>query len=733
MRALALALPFALAATTLAQTPGSQLPPADPNKRQEFTLVHADKGGVDGDDVNAEGHIHAQFKGYDIYADRLTGNRSTQIFRLEGNARLKGEGSDVFGDVITVDFRVKTFKFEDGKAELSPETLKGHAKAPVFVTTQSGQGTEQRFTIGHGYVTTCDKEVPHSRFVARSTTVRPNRYMALRDARLEILGHTVFGVPYLVIPLIDEGTRYLPDVGQSPTEGYYVKTRFSTPLHGPDYFDTRLDYMTRLGTGLGADLHYGRKEREGKITAYTLLGPTISSTVTADHKQPIGSGQFLFNGTYQQHNYLTAPQSVLTNLRAQYVLPWDRGNSRLSWYRVGSDTSFFSTVTQSLSLSDSHSWSPIQSTQIDANLSRSESKSSFGSNTNSNRLDLRFASKTSLRTFDTDLLYQRSVPVGSTENFFSATDRTPMLTLRTDSSRLFGPRTGRTVPFKTDFSIGELADPASGGTITRMDYNLNSQRTERLGSTSLRWAGGFKQGLYSDDTAQYVLDYNLLYSIPFAPKSKIDIGYRNHRAFGFTPLSIDRTGRNDAFSADVSWTPVSSLQLSARTGYDVLQGDRGNVPWQLVSLVSTWTPSKLYRLRGFSTFDTVSHTWSTSRLDASYALNDFRIGLGTRYDGRRSIWAGTSLLLQGFKVGRTTFETALDWNGYRGRFDAQHLSLIYDLHEAELVVDYIDNDVGFRSGRQIAVFFRLKAFPTRSGFGSGTRGQAVGSVGGFGY
>jgi LPS-assembly protein len=443
----------------------------------------------------------------------------------------------------------------------------------------------------------------------------------------------------------------------------------------------------------------------------------------------LGAGSLILNASYQQQNYLTAPQSTLLNTRAQYVLPWLGGNSRLSWFRVGSDRASFSSVTENLAFSDSRPWGSALNTQLDVNLAKSQSSSG----TDSQRLDLRFSGHSDLRSLTADLMYQRSIPVGGSAGFFSATDRTPMLTLRTDSRRLFSPGVATLWPLRAEFSIGELADPASGGSITRMDFNVGVNRAERKGHSSLRWSGGFKQGLYSDDTAQYVLDYTVGWTYELGGRSRLDFGYRNHRAFGFSPLSMDRTGRNDACSMDFNYQLHPSLLLTARTGYDILQADRGNVPWQQVWLQTAWVPTKNLSVRTSSTYDTFSQLWSNARLDANYVLGDFKVGLGTRYDGRRSVWGATSLLVEGLRIGRTTLQTALDWNGYTQRFDAQHLSLIYDLHEAELVLDYMDNQVGFRSGRQIALFFRLKAFPTRSPFGSGTRGQAIGGGTGFGF
>ena len=713
--------------------PQNRLPTADPQKRQQFTLLNADDARFLDDDVELSGHVHAQYKGYDIFADKVSGNRQTKIFRLEGNARLVGKGSDVFGDVIVVDFDAETFRFEDGRARLSPEALKGEAKEDVFLTSTSGSGTVGLYNVAGGLFTTCDKPDPHFRITSRSTRVRPGRNVVLRDARLDVLGHTIFGFPYLVIPLIEDGRRYLPDTGQSPTEGYYVKTRFSTPIKGDDYFDTRLDYMSRLGTGVGVDLNYDHNDIDGRFEAYTVIGRQKGSTVSSRHRQALGAGQFIFDARYQQRNHLTAPQTTQVNTRAQYVMPWAQGTSRMSWFRVGNDRPNFSSVTQSLALNDSHRWDGTYSTRLDLNLSRAESRPSVGAGTTSQRLDVRFTGRGEFRTFAADLMYQRSMPVGDSTGFFSATDRTPMLSLKTDARRLLGPAAARSLPFRSELSIGELADPASGGNITRTNFDFVLNRTESKGRSSLQWNGRYNQGLYSNDTAQYVLDYGARWTYRFGDRSSFNMGYRNHRAFGFTPLSIDRTGRNDAFNLDVAWQAARTLQLTARTGYDILQSDRGNTPWRQLWLRSEWTPARSFQLRTSNVYDTFGQVWSSSRIDASYIEGDFRLGIGARYDGRRSVWGSANLIMQGLKVGRTTFAVAWNWNGFRERFDAQHYSLVYDLHAAEAVLDIIDNQSGFRSGRTIALFLRLKAFPTRSAFGSGTRGQAIGAQSGFGF
>jgi hypothetical protein len=47
-----------------------------------------------------------------------------------------------------------------------------------------------------------------------------------------------------------------------------------------------------------------------------------------------------------------------------------------------------------------------------------------------------------------------------------------------------------------------------------------------------------------------------------------------------------------------------------------------------------------------------------------------------------------------------------------------------------MVFEFSDSRVGFRSGRQVGLFLRIKALPGGSPFGQGTRGQSLIGLGG---
>jgi hypothetical protein len=113
-------------------------------------------------------------------------------------------------------------------------------------------------------------------------------------------------------------------------------------------------------------------------------------------------------------------------------------------------------------------------------------------------------------------------------------------------------------------------------------------------------------------------------------------------------------------------------------------------------------------------------------MDATWKTETFSLVAAARYDALRSRWANLNLLLDGIRLGRLKVSTLLLYNGFLNRFDARHLSFTYDLHCAEAVLQIIDTRVGFRPGREVLFFIRLKALPQSSPFGLGRQGEPLG-------
>jgi LPS-assembly protein len=700
--------------------------------RQERLQVRsADDIVVRGDDIEAVGNVDILFGEYILKADKIAGNRKTRQFRLEGNATVDGPGENVTGDAIDVNLRERTFAFSNGAAKLEPERLRKPNPGALFVGAIEGGGESGVVTAIDAETTTCELEHPHFAIRSKSVKVIPGKRADLRNVAVSVLGKTIIRLPMVSIPLERGAQRWLPTVGQSPDEGYYVKARVTTPLPGENFVDTRLDLMSRLGTGLGWDYNYSNKTLSGLFSLYGLFGVRRSTLLTSRHEQNLFGGTLSSFSSYQRLNYLTAPESTVTNVSGQYIVPRTLGSTRLTYQRYGSSTAGFSATDQSFGLSDSRSIGPLKS-NLDLNFQRNDS-SGGAARSVLQRFDVRHSTATSFSSFDAELMYSRTVPVGRGERVFAGNDVTPMLTLRSDSERLINPTVGRTWPVRLSASIGELSNLAGQDRVTRLYFSSQIARSEKTSrSSTLNWSTEFQQGLYSDDTAQYVLNHQASLKQKIGTRGSLGVQYRQLRPFGFSPVSIDQTGQTDALALDLSVSPAQAVVFSAQSGYDFNYKRVFGSPWRSIWLRGLWDPGPRLRLDASANYDTIDQRWSNLRVDLLAGRSPWELGLGVRYDFANESLAGVSARLVGARYGRTRFRMLMDYNGYSKRLEAQHYQASYDLHCAEAVLEVIDNRIGFRSGRTIGLYLRIKAFPSESLFGQGTRGQAVGSGFGFG-
>ncbi len=705
--------------------PTQVLPPPARDPREEFSLDEADEFSREGTKIRAKGGVKIRYRGYSLSADEIVGDTITEVFVLTGHAKVIGEGADVQGNEIEVDTKRRVFRYLSARAKLSQEQIGGEFRGSLYVTSDSGGGTGREIRTGHGHLTTCDLEHPHYHIESGTTLIVPERYARLTDVRVNILGATVLRLPTLVLPLNDASTRNVPEFGQSQDEGYYLKTRLATPLRANDYLNHRVDLMEKKGIGLGTEWVYDVPNRmAGRLDGYFLSGPSPAKTLSADHRMGLGGGELTLGGQYNESNYLTSPLVTSFSGRTQYVVPWGSGTSRLGYNLTSSSSSGFSSKNETWILGDTRRFG-IFDTSLDAVLSASESRGFGGFVNEQERIDLRFTTAADLNKLSADFLYQRGIPVKG-QAFTSSSDRTPLLTLKSTTSKLFGQKTGSSLPVNFTSSIGEMYEPGRDGPLTRMSFGADTNGIRNLGPLTINYGGRFEQGLYSDDTAQYLTGWNAQGALKLFGSSRLNVGYRNQKTIGYTPLSIDRYGQSDGFNVDISLVPLRDVTLYAGTGYDVLQADKGFVPWQSVNVRGEWTPNRTTKVRSSALYDTFSQLWGSASFDADFMIQKARFVVGTRYDGRRKQISNASLLASGLSWGRLGASVLADWNGFTEQLQALHYQLVWDMHCSEAVLEVIDNRSGFRSGQQIGFYVRLKAFPTFSAFGMGRGGQSAG-------
>ncbi len=675
------------------------------------------------------GNVEIVGRGYRLRADKAYGNRRTQVFTAEGNVYITGNGANVFGDKVTVDFINESYVAERAETQLPPDLLENRITDKLYVSGRLSAGTRLLTHTQDGLITTCNLERPHYGLEARDLEIRTGKRAIFRDAKFKLFGKTILQVPYLVVPLEDRSLRNLPLVGRTEDEGYFVKNTYTVPLKGNSYVVTHEDYMEKLGLGLGGDFVYETPTMSGVARLYKIFGTADTLTFSNDHRQAFRWGSINFQNDYQKDNYLTAPGQTLWNTRggATYNgLFGDGAVTRLTLNRNSNSAAAYSSVSESLGLGDTRRIGSVR-TDVQVNYLSTSSAYNGGNETETQRLQYKIQGTQEIGLGTVSLIQQRTVPIGETRGFVGSNDLTPVLSLSTDSRHLLGQEGGRDYPFRAEVSMGEYADARLATQTTRYAFSLqgskNSPSDRRL---TFDTNYNFRQGVYSDDTAQYVLGFNENIRYRLGSDTGINLRYGYLRPYGYSPLSIDSTGQTNFFSTDINVRPVRPVLLGLQTGYDLLREQRGEIAWQQVGIRSEWTPRSGILLRGLYTYDTYQQAFSQLRFDLSSYGRETRGNLNAQYDGIRHTWSTINGSIDGLRLGRTKISALFSYNGYLKTFETKQYAFTYDLHCAEAVLAIQENNFGFRPGRQVFLLLRIKALPFDVPFGTGTRGQGVG-------
>lgn len=721
---------------TLGESPQSGALPAPMPTDPQSPEIRLIKGNVSrsGDTLRVTGGAQIQSRGYDMEGQEIVGDLVSRVFQVRGGAQVTGANGVIRGETITVDMRNRTFFATQHRGTLSPSFLSNRVLSDVYVDGDEASGSEREIFLRDCNITTCDLEKPHFHLNAEYATIRPEKRMILRNTRLRVLGKTVLKIPFLSIPLDTRRERYTPEVGRSPDQGYYIKTVWGVPVSGNRTLDTYVDYFEKLGVGLGGRLRFAGEKYTGFLRSYGLFGSTDTLELGTGLRQQFGSSLFAIEGNFQQRNYINAPQNTSLNLRSSLTIPQGPNTTRFSHTLYSNEGLTFDSLNQTFGFNDQRSWGNRLKTDLDLTYSAQETNFAT-SNVTRKQIDVRFKGAQDFRTLIAELIYNRAIPVGDTTNFFSATDRTPVFAVRTDSSRVLSTRVARQWPVQTEFSIGEFANRSRSERITRTFFDVQLNKPAIVsGRNTFTFNGRFRQGVYSDGTAQFATQLNTSYAYRFTPQSSFNLRYSLLRPRGFSPLSIDRFGSTNFASADLSVQPIRSLVLGVQSGYDFRANESGHEsPWQQVAVRAEYKPFEELQSRALSIYDPVSRKWSNTRIDVTFNKGDLYAGLGARYDGIRNRWANVNVYVDGLKLGKCTASALFAYNGYTSKFDSWQFQLVYDLHCTEAVLQVIDNNVGFRSGREIYFYLRIKALPYQSPFGVGRFGQPIGTATGFGF
>jgi hypothetical protein len=409
--------------------------------------------------------------------------------------------------------------------------------------------------------------------------------------------------------------------------------------------------------------------------------------------------------------------------------------TQLTYSGITTESGTFFGTSSNLALSDARKWSDAMSTNLQLNWARSRASSGGPDISRREALEVRLNSVYNAPLFTLEFDYQRNIPIGSTLNFVGGLDRTPQLTLRSDSSKLFGERFPSWMPKITLLAAaGNYRDNFNLVNVNRYFVDLRaSKQGDSNGRFALNYDLAFKQGVYSGDAAQYTPMANIHLRYRSGKAVSANLRYNYSRQHGFTPIQFDRTGQYNLLGFDVLAQVAPGLSAGGQVGFDLVRYQRGEIGWISPSLRLEYKPSEKLRFRGLANYMPQSESWGNIRMDFAYKVGASFFGIAARYDGLQHKWGNVNLFIDALKWGRLKVSTLLLYNGYLNRFDSRHLALTYDLHCAEAVLQILETNVGFRPGREVVFFIRIKALPFDSPFGIGRQGQPldIGTGGGW--
>ena len=677
--------------------------------------------------VVGKGNVRAQYERYAITSDEAISDPGTNVATFTGNVALSGQGLSVHGKEMSLNLKTRQWRLLAAESAITPENFKVGVLAPVFIKGKELAGTEDnRISVVDGSMTTCDRETPHYVLTAKEVDVYPGVKLIARRVTFYALGHKLISLPAFAIPLnyARSRTNLIPQVGQTAAEGFFIKSAYNYMATKSNTGLLRLDLMSKKGVGEGIEHTYRFGTAVGSITAYHLFDRTLNAdsvTGRIAHKQTLGNVLLDVSSDYRSNSYQYAPQST-------------SGNTQLSLIRNvnGASTSLLVRQTVTTGFGDFNNLtSSLQHRQkiagvnssLALDFARFASPGVAGNLELNSRVELSkdlssYSWKLNLaKRFDLD----KDSFVGDSN--FSSLDKVPELTLETDTKRL-----GHTLPLKTQanlgLSVGRYREEPFGVDTERVMFDLSTMPRvlDLSGSTKLTYGLGFRQSVYGNEAAQYVISANTGIRRKIGEKSAISLDYRYQRPRGVSAFRFDYASAYNVLTSRLDLRETEKFKLSLYSGYNFAIKE---FPWQDITLRAWYAPSKSFGVYTSTGYDLNHARWRSLinqfQVRLPYGL---KMDLGTRYD---IVYhkLGTARMQLDTPVGKKTkFQALLGYNGFSGMFDYKALMLTRDLHCWEASLAYVDqNDFYSQKGFQFSV--RIKAFPLFDQFGVGQRGQSL--------
>lgn len=679
--------------------------------------------------VTAKGNVKLAYRYFTIASDSADVDLKTNIGVFKGRVVFSTKDASVTGEQLTLNLKTKDWAFDKADTRLSPTVLQGKISQPAILTGTQVSESNGVYKLSGGAFTTCDSENPHYCFRAKDLEIYPGSKIVAHRVSVIGMGKLLFTLPSLLIPVKQFKSNLIPQVGSSADEGMYLKSAYAYMATANAQGIWKLDLMQKRGVGTGVEHTYKTATGNGLLSLYYLRDQQIGGNNVSghvQHQQKLGSLNLNVSSDYRTNSYQYYPASTSQNWAVALSQLSKKSNSELSFRNdSNSGGGTYSTFTSSFRNTEQFTSKLTSMFSMDMR----SFDSSSGQTTNSQRdLESSFEMKQRDDKYDLTLTATKRFDLngGATSSFYSGLDRLPELTLETDSFR-FGDKAFFGIPFRLMVSAGKYHESPSGITNNRLllQWDMMNKTIELGSRNDLSLSTGFRQAIYANNMAQYLLKTNCELSSRFGDYLKTHLSYDYERPEGYSPFQFDYTGKYNNARFVMDFQNRQKLRWSLSTGYDF---DRANKqPWQDMALRLTARPNSLYSFSLSTGYDMNLSQMRTVITQVKIDMPN-RIGLdmGTSYDivnhklnlarGRFSLNVARDWKIEGIT----------SWNGSSKSFDYNAFRLTRDLHCMEMSLTY-NSATGISTNPGISLDFRIKAFPGQDRFGIGQYGQVVDS------
>jgi LPS-assembly protein len=233
----------------------SQLRPAHPVETEEVT-IEADKQAKIGDTYHLYGHVHVDFREFDIRADEITYDQETGDITAIGHLIFDGGPNDLHieGSRAAYNSRTQNGKFYDVVGTTGAKVRGKH----VLLTSSnpfsfSGRLVEKvgkdRIIVNEGTVTSCTLKDPEWTFKAQKIDVVLGQNAKLYHSTFRLRKIPIFYFPFATLPVEKLGRQsgfLIPTIGESSRKGfilgdsvYWAINRSMDATLGAEYWSSR--------------------------------------------------------------------------------------------------------------------------------------------------------------------------------------------------------------------------------------------------------------------------------------------------------------------------------------------------------------------------------------------------------------------------------------------------------------------------------------------------------------